>query len=93
MTDTIELLEVIGRDASLRHASTEELAKVLEVAQASEALTAAVITGDSKQLSRELGNKPLEPPQATQGPWREEEEEEEDDNGKPQPNKPDRKKS
>lgn len=78
MADTIELLEAIGRDASLRHASAEELAKALEQAQASDGLTAAVATGDNKWLFNELGYKPMEPPQGTQGPCREEEEPEED---------------
>lgn len=74
MTDTIELLEAIGRDASLRHASAEELTKVLEQAEATEALAAAVASGDRAHLARELGNRELEPPQSTQMPGFEEEE-------------------
>ena len=66
MTDTIDLLEAIGSDASLRHASAEELTKALEQVQASEALTAAVASGDHAQLSKELGNKPMKAPQSTQ---------------------------
>lgn len=54
MSDTLDLLEVIGRDASLRHASTEELAKILFHAHASEILTAAVASGDSSMLFREF---------------------------------------
>ncbi|WP_233841877.1 hypothetical protein [Dyella sp. 2HG41-7] len=77
MTDTIELLEAIGQNASLRYASTETLTEVLEQAQASEALTAAVITGDSKQLFAEFGRMEHAPPQSTQQtPGHEEEEEE-----------------
>jgi hypothetical protein len=79
MTDTIELLETIGRDASLRHASTEELTGMLEQAQASGALKAAAATGDRMQLSAELGSKPLVPPQSTLGPAHEDEPEENDD--------------
>ncbi|MEO8999303.1 MAG: hypothetical protein ABI227_08400 [Rhodanobacter sp.] len=91
MADTIELLEIIGRDASLRHASAEELTKVLEQSQASEALTAAVASNDRMRLSEELGHKQMEPPQSTQGPWHEEEEQEEDDGDEPhQPPAPDR---
>jgi hypothetical protein len=75
MTDTIDLLEAIGRDASLRHASPEELTKTLEQAQASEALTAAVASGDCSHLSKELGNREIAPPQSTQMPGFEEEEE------------------
>lgn len=78
MTDTIDLLETIGRDASLRHASPEELTKALEQAQASEALTSAVASGDCSQLSRELGHREIAPPQSTQMPGFEEEEEGED---------------
>ncbi|HTV87133.1 MAG TPA: hypothetical protein VME63_17170 [Dyella sp.] len=88
MTDTIELLEAIGRDASLRHASAEELTKVLAQAHASEALTAAVASGDTMQLSKELGHKHMDPPQFTQIPGHEEEpEHDEDDEAPPAPHK------
>lgn len=66
MLDTIELLETIGSDASLRHASTEELTKVLEKAQAPELLTKAIISGDSMRLSQDLGGWPTLPPQSGQ---------------------------
>jgi hypothetical protein len=86
MTDTIELLETIGRDASLRHASAEELTKVLTQANASEALAAAVASGDAMQLSKELGHKHMDPPQFTQIPGHEEEpEQEEGENAPPAP--------
>jgi hypothetical protein len=68
MTDTIDLLEAIGADATLRHASTEELAIVLERAQASDALTAAVTLGDSTLLFEEFGRMQHAPPQSTQTP-------------------------
>ena len=74
MSDTIELLEAIGRDASLRHASSEELTNVLQQARASEALTAAVASGDSTLLFAELGHKVNLEPQATQSPGYEEDE-------------------
>lgn len=54
MSDTLDLLEVIGRDASLRHASKEELTKILVHTHASEVLTAAVASGDSSMLFREF---------------------------------------
>ncbi|WP_267220908.1 hypothetical protein [Dyella silvae] len=54
MADTIELLEAIGRDASLRHATADALAAVLERAKASHALTAAAATGDSAHLKKEF---------------------------------------
>ena len=66
MSDTIELLEAIGRDASLRHASAEELTNMLAQAQAPEALTAAVASGDSSGLAEELGHKPMYSPQSSQ---------------------------
>ena len=55
MTDTIELLETIGKDASLRNASGEHLAQVLEGANASDALKQAVVSGDHTYLAREPG--------------------------------------
>src|SRR5215469_11529030 len=78
MTDTIDLLEAIGSDASLRHASVAELTNMLEQAQASEALTAAVVCGDSARLSEELGQNPMQLPQGILGPAHEEEPDQED---------------
>jgi hypothetical protein len=74
MSDTIELLEAIGRDASLRHASSEELTTILQQAKASEALTAAVASGDSTLLCMELGHNTNAAPQATQTPSHDEKE-------------------
>lgn len=82
MSDTIELLEAIGRDASLRHASSEELAAVLRDARASDILTAAVALGDSSLLADELGHKANYQPQAVQTPGFEEDEPENDDTDK-----------
>jgi hypothetical protein len=77
MKDTIDVLEAIGRDASLRHASAEVLTKVLAQAQASEALTAAVTSGDSSRLFAEFGGVKYQTPQVTNMPAREDEPEEE----------------
>jgi hypothetical protein len=66
MSDTIDLLEAIGRDATLRHASAEELKNMLEQAQASVALTAAAASGDSSRLSGEFGHKAMYAPQISQ---------------------------
>nr|WP_063570800.1 hypothetical protein [Luteibacter rhizovicinus] len=66
MSDTIELLEAIGRDASLRHASSEDLTSALRQAQASEALTSAVSSGDRAPLAQEFGHNANYQPQATQ---------------------------
>jgi hypothetical protein len=79
MTDTIELLEAIGRDASLRHASTEDLAGILLELHASEALTAAVASGDSSLLAGEFGHDANYQPQAIQTPGHEEDETDEED--------------
>lgn len=83
MSDTIELLDTIGRDASLRYASAEQLSNMLEQAHASEALTAAAIHGDSSLLSAELGQQKNVPPQSTQSPSHEEEDEESEENPEP----------
>jgi hypothetical protein len=79
MADTIDLLEAIGRDATLRHASAGELGDLLERAQATAALKAAVASGDSAALSAEFGQKPNQAPQSVQSPAHEEEEEEPSD--------------
>ncbi len=75
MSDTIDWLESIGGNASLRHASTEELTDLLEQAQASEALTAAVASGDRSLLAGELGPQLNKSPQSSQSAGPEEEEE------------------
>jgi hypothetical protein len=62
MTNTIELLETIGRDASLRHASGEALSQALAGLQASEALKQAAISGDDGHLARELGHRDIKSP-------------------------------
>ena len=76
MNNTLDLLEAIGRDASLRHAPADELAKALAGAQASEALTAAVASGDSSRLSEEFGWVRQQSPQSGNHPAHEEEPEE-----------------
>jgi hypothetical protein len=94
MLDTIELLEAIGQDATLRHASAEELTTILEQAQASGALTAAVASGDSSRLSEELGHKPIHAPQIAQSPGHEGDEPGDDEGGEPRhPPAPDHGKS
>jgi hypothetical protein len=55
MRDTIDLLEAIGADARLRHASPAELALALEAAGASAGLRELAATGDATALTRELG--------------------------------------
>ncbi|GAB3793107.1 hypothetical protein [Dyella agri] len=60
MTDTIELLEAIGGDASLRYASADELKGVLEQAQASTEFEKAVASGNGASLRQMLGSMEVE---------------------------------
>lgn len=55
MSDTIDLLETIGSDSALRHASPWVLAQMLEAEDASEGLQQYVASGDSTKLAAELG--------------------------------------
>jgi len=80
MPDTIELLETIGQNAALRHASAEVLARALEHSQASKALKAAIASGDSSLLFEELGHKLMQAPH-TQGPGHEEDDPDHDEDG------------
>jgi hypothetical protein len=79
MSDTIDLLNAIGQDATLRHASADELAPMLEQARASAALKSAIAAGDSSLLSAEFGHKPNQTPQITHVPGHEEDESDHDD--------------
>jgi hypothetical protein len=80
MSDTIELLESIGKNAALRHASTEVLAHALDQANASDALKAAAMTGDCSPLSIELGsNHPPKTEHSPHTPGHEEEPGDDDD--------------
>lgn len=78
MMDTIELLEAIGSDASLRYAATGDLAGVLEGARASAVLMSAATTGDSSMLAAEFGSKVYYTTESTQAPGPGEEEEDEE---------------
>lgn len=57
MSNTIELLNNIGSDASLRHASSEELVMALSGMHASEGLKQTAMSGDKSYLAAELGSK------------------------------------
>ncbi|MGC1550335.1 MAG: hypothetical protein WA777_17585 [Rhodanobacter sp.] len=89
MSDTIELLEAIGTNAALRHASPEELAHTLAQADASDGLKAAALSGDSSLLSAELGHKPMQVPQDTHSPSHEEPDHDHGEDDPGQPSKPD----
>lgn len=86
MADTIELLEAIGGDASLRYAPAGELKGVLEQVQASVELTTAVVLGDGAPLRVKSGIQGV--PQ-TQAPGHGDEEEEEADIPLPEQPQPD----
>lgn len=66
MLNTIDMLEAIGSNASLRYASTAELTDVLKQAHASDALASAVASGDSTHLTREFGDRTMFVPQVIQ---------------------------
>lgn len=55
MSNTIELLEAIGKDASLRHETGENLAQILARLQASEGLEQAARSGNREDLAHDLG--------------------------------------
>ena len=86
MTDTIELLEAIGSDASLRLATAEELADVLGRVQASLALQDAVVRGDRTRLATEFGGKAYYVVETTQAPGHEDDEDEEGEEPEPRLN-------
>lgn len=79
MTDTIELLEAIGSDASLRRATAEELADVLGRAQASLALQDAVVQGDRTLLAAEFGSTMYYVTETSQTPHKDDEDEEDEE--------------
>ncbi|MBD8879159.1 hypothetical protein IHE49_01540 [Rhodanobacter sp. 7MK24] len=85
MADTIELLEAIGSDASLRYAQVDELKAVLEQTQASVELTEAVVQGDGASLRKELKLQETTQVQQTHAPGHEG-----DDDGECDPPKPER---
>lgn len=82
MKDTIELLEAIGSDASLRHATGEDLARALGELSVSESLKQAMTHGDRSLLDRELGYNCLP---ATQTPTQTGFEEDFEGEGAPEP--------
>lgn len=91
-TNTIELLEAIGSDASLRYAQADELEAALERAQASTELRAAVATGDSAPLRDEFGIQETTQSVQTNAPGHGDEDDDEDDGDIPSPERrqPDR---
>lgn len=87
MTDTVELLALIGCDASLKHATGEPLARAIAARHASRALQQAARSGDARGLLAELG-LPVDPPPPnhnhTHGGCDHEDDEGDGDTGTPQ---------
>lgn len=59
MANTIELLESIGRNAALRHATGPDLEKLLDDMHASDEFKRAASTGDIEHLKLDLGDKSM----------------------------------
>lgn len=78
MSDTVDLLAAIGSNASLRHATPDDLLPVLESAGADEALTAAVADDDAGSLAGKLGYARMQSTQVIVVPAHEEEDEDEE---------------
>lgn len=55
MSNVIEFLDAMARNAQLRHADAETLAAALEQAQIDPALREAVLSGDQRRLEALLG--------------------------------------
>ena len=59
MSNVIDFLEKMGRDGQLRHASTEDMAVALEVAQIAPELAAAILARDSALVASLLGDSKI----------------------------------
>ena len=85
MTDAIDFLEQLGRNAHLRHAPTAELERVLAASGLEPGLRSALLADDAQRLGKLLGAQPSicclieKPDQEDDDEEDEEEEEFEDD--------------
>ncbi len=59
MFDVIDFLDRVGRDATLRNASRDELAVALATAQATPVLSSAILGKDRQALGALLGQDPF----------------------------------
>jgi hypothetical protein len=59
MKDAIDFLEQLGRNASLRHAPTAELERVLAASGLEPQLRRALLTDDVPRLAELLGAQPI----------------------------------
>jgi len=55
MSNVIDFLEMIGQDASLRHASRGDMAAAMDSMQIAPELQAAILSKDPQQLEAALG--------------------------------------
>jgi hypothetical protein len=88
MHDTIDMLEAIGQDASLRYADRETLVTDNAIETASEALKSAILLGSRADLLAELGLQPMQATQIMQMPQREEDPDQ-GEGDEPTPDSPD----
>ena len=84
MTDAIDFLEQLGRNARLRHAPTTELERVLAASGFEPGLRSALLADDAVRLGELLGAQPsvcclIEKPDQEDDEEEEEEEDSEDD--------------
>ena len=84
MTDAIEFLEQLGRNARLRHAPAAELERALATTTIDPELRSALLADDALRLGELLGAQPnicclIEKPDQEEDEDEEEEEDEEDD--------------
>jgi hypothetical protein len=84
MTDAIDFLEQLGRNARLRHASATELERMLAASALEPSLRSALLANDAVRLGELLGAQPsvcclIEKPDQEDDDEEEEEEEFEDD--------------
>ncbi len=86
MTDTLDMLEIIGQDAGLRHATAADLLQALAPTDASVALKQAIAAGDSAPLAADFGQAVMHssqhPTHNSQGLGHDEEEQEQNPPGR-----------
>ncbi|WP_266170904.1 hypothetical protein [Dyella subtropica] len=73
MSDVIEFLEKIGQDATLRHASPEDMELAMRDAQIDAPLSSAMLARDASELQTLLNLRPMFAFQADPVPGEEEE--------------------
>ncbi|MEW5836039.1 MAG: hypothetical protein AB1832_13340 [Pseudomonadota bacterium] len=70
MNNTINLLESLGANASLRYAGPSQLAETLNAYETPESILKAILNADARQLRISIvGTDKAVPTQVTQNPW------------------------